>query len=869
MNESHESVHFDLRDRLRDLLESVKGSGDFCAGGPITLPNPGLRIEGVGLIAMPLISVQAEQIKSTSSLAPYGKGPDTIVDTSVRKAFQVEAARVSMSNNAWSAALQNLVSTVAKRLGTNPSFVDSFLYKIFLYEKGGHFKAHKDTEKAPGMFGTLVVQFPSEFTGGAFIVRHCGIERTFDLSKQNTDSNFDFCYTAHFADCEHEIMPVTSGVRLVAVYSLCWKGNGPPPHPPSIDTSMELAKYLNKADRCLGWVLDHQYTPASLERYGCYALKGKDRAIADCILTASDLMRKENPDHELAVFIVKAERIDYDEGEGQVEIGEARLDLIDGVHSAEGLGIRARYTPIDPRYTAALRSLRFFDDILNQKEGMESDEDEYDLKRRNDNFWRNCLGRQVSYAGNEGGEGEKLYSCYVLTLMRKSCVDDLSFEGCPAAAIRAVRQEQQISADTARAKLMRLIGTMNHAVDACSDVLLLAAELEAPEIFLETVHMLELQVKHRVGGVSIVDGFTESAAASSFAVAAKRFGHAVLDQLNIEKLEDKQNSNEKGYPVFVIGFNKSSDNIRAYSSLKELFDAELELSNLEKFDDVTRLTELAPLLLAQQAWSKLKSKEFAHVLRGCSEKAMVQHVRTLIKFLASEADSDEWYVDREPSDEVVDAIVLAVTRLGWPSLGEAVTRMLQKSAKKAAKNEDMVFSRLRLICHLKSDLAHSVLFEEIVQPLLSSFTNNPDKSVNGSDQRWVSAGLLLLIEVGGAKVRAKAVKQAANWSIRYSQVGKLVLALAMGDSDGVAGTWLEAVAQKSTARSFACDLAVAMLRSEQLRQAETAQFRIKSIAMARRDEDVSMMKKIQRKELEQCQEVAELLQQVEAARPAE
>ena len=32
------------------------------------------------------------------------------------------------------------------------------LYKLLLYKTGGHFKAHRDTEKAEGMFGTLIVQ---------------------------------------------------------------------------------------------------------------------------------------------------------------------------------------------------------------------------------------------------------------------------------------------------------------------------------------------------------------------------------------------------------------------------------------------------------------------------------------------------------------------------------------------------------------------------------------------------------------------------------------------------------------------------------------------------------------------------------------
>jgi hypothetical protein len=60
--------------------------------------------------------------------------------------------------------------------------VTAVLYKLLLYEEGGFFKTHRDTEKADGMFATLVLQLPSTFTGGEFVVTHGGVSRTFDLA---------------------------------------------------------------------------------------------------------------------------------------------------------------------------------------------------------------------------------------------------------------------------------------------------------------------------------------------------------------------------------------------------------------------------------------------------------------------------------------------------------------------------------------------------------------------------------------------------------------------------------------------------------------------------------------------------------------
>lgn len=42
---------------------------------------------------------------------------------------------------------------------------------------------------------------------------------------QGSDSNLQ--YAAFFADCEHELSPITTGLRLVLVYNLVWVGEGP------------------------------------------------------------------------------------------------------------------------------------------------------------------------------------------------------------------------------------------------------------------------------------------------------------------------------------------------------------------------------------------------------------------------------------------------------------------------------------------------------------------------------------------------------------------------------------------------------------------------------------------------------------------
>lgn len=76
--------------------------------------------------------------------------------------------------------LARAVAEVSEQLGLSDSSsgdspsVEARLYKLLLYEQGGHFAAHQDTEKERGMVGTLVVQLPCAggHTGGSLRIRH-------------------------------------------------------------------------------------------------------------------------------------------------------------------------------------------------------------------------------------------------------------------------------------------------------------------------------------------------------------------------------------------------------------------------------------------------------------------------------------------------------------------------------------------------------------------------------------------------------------------------------------------------------------------------------------------------------------------------
>ena len=228
--ESEEEEHVETTlSELMEVLTEVDTPGSTCAAGPAScLPSvPGLHVEGVGDIPLPISDAQAKLLASVSEQAPHGKGMETIVDKSVRNTLQVDPSKITIQNPAWDPCLKKLVHQAAESLGVSPSLVKAELYKLLLYEEGGFFKKHRDTEKAKGMFATLVVQLPSKFTGGSFVVSHGGECETFSLGAGG-DAAYDCHFVCHYADCEHEIKKVESGHRLALIYSLCYSGPGKP-----------------------------------------------------------------------------------------------------------------------------------------------------------------------------------------------------------------------------------------------------------------------------------------------------------------------------------------------------------------------------------------------------------------------------------------------------------------------------------------------------------------------------------------------------------------------------------------------------------------------------------------------------------------
>ena len=101
-------------------------------------PLPGLHINGIGLIAFPLTERDAKLIEAVATQAPFGKGTETVVDTTVRNTLEINPRDFSFTNPDWKLFLQTVINKVARGLGLPQNLPPprADLYKLLLYKSG-------------------------------------------------------------------------------------------------------------------------------------------------------------------------------------------------------------------------------------------------------------------------------------------------------------------------------------------------------------------------------------------------------------------------------------------------------------------------------------------------------------------------------------------------------------------------------------------------------------------------------------------------------------------------------------------------------------------------------------------------------------
>ena len=172
---------------------------------------------------MPMSTATAKQLIAVARPAQYGRGEQTLTDATVRHTWQVPTSRVRIDKRQWNRTLTPVLDGLREDLGLRAgSRLTAELHSLLVYSPGQFFLPHQDSEKSDEMVGTLTVTLPGTSRGGALIVRH----GEYQVSYRSSGTLLSF--VAFYADCRHEVQPVTSGYRVVLTYNLLLSGSGPP-----------------------------------------------------------------------------------------------------------------------------------------------------------------------------------------------------------------------------------------------------------------------------------------------------------------------------------------------------------------------------------------------------------------------------------------------------------------------------------------------------------------------------------------------------------------------------------------------------------------------------------------------------------------
>ncbi|REJ76643.1 MAG: 2OG-Fe(II) oxygenase [Planctomycetota bacterium] len=338
---------------LAEAIVKATRSARYCVAGCLPAIDPDLEVAGVGRVPLPLKRGMAKQLIASCRVAPYGKGTRTLVNKKVRNTFELDPKKFQLGE-AWNSAIADAMPTVAQQLGLPADQLESRLYKLLIYKKGGFFLPHRDSEKQNRMVASLIVVLPNSFEGGNLIVRHGAVEQrlTFDEAAAGKSP----CFAAFYADCEHEIRRVTRGVRIALAYNLVLK----PQRGKSSATAKPTASIDALAGSIESWVamqpaqplvfaLEHHYTQRGLS---LELLKGDDRKLADLVASAAEkadcLVHLAQVQRHLQQWaddgsFAHSYRGRYDRTpRNEIEIGETYEDELSGTHWTD---VRGRKQP--------------------------------------------------------------------------------------------------------------------------------------------------------------------------------------------------------------------------------------------------------------------------------------------------------------------------------------------------------------------------------------------------------------------------------------------------------------------------------------------------------------------------------------------
>jgi hypothetical protein len=261
---------------ISELLTNLKASGSFAARRTTSAEDLHLEVKDVGGITWPISTAVARRLCAAARPARYGLKDQTRLDPRVRNTFEIPKTRIRIDERKWKKTFRPMLDRIRGDLGLpEGASLRAELHNMLVYAPGQFFVTHQDSEKGDDMIGTVVVILPSAFTGGAMVVEHHDERLTFRAAGGK------LTFIAFYADCHHQVRPVTAGYRVALTYNLMVEGDTSRTTKPAtgqLDALTQTVQRFFETPLPLRWaheprrespdrlvyLLDHQYTRRSL-----------------------------------------------------------------------------------------------------------------------------------------------------------------------------------------------------------------------------------------------------------------------------------------------------------------------------------------------------------------------------------------------------------------------------------------------------------------------------------------------------------------------------------------------------------------------------------------------------------------------------
>ncbi|KIY62600.1 hypothetical protein CYLTODRAFT_404326 [Cylindrobasidium torrendii FP15055 ss-10] len=170
---------------------------------------------------------ELESLISAFAALPSGRGSQAGKDESYHKPLELDVAQFSIPFDLSETGILNKIQhDLVDTRDTLRSSIRTELCKLEIYDKGSLSKAQEVTPTDTTMFGSLVIILPIMHEGGNLLLFE-GVEQwDFDapsILQKSTPDAPSIAWVAFHSNVSHEVLPITSGVRVTLTFNLYLK----------------------------------------------------------------------------------------------------------------------------------------------------------------------------------------------------------------------------------------------------------------------------------------------------------------------------------------------------------------------------------------------------------------------------------------------------------------------------------------------------------------------------------------------------------------------------------------------------------------------------------------------------------------------